>query len=109
MFAVQSYCSYLQSPLAVLVSSPDLLFRVAEAAGVETRGKHNEFVKKKVYISHTGASCFSPVINIMRDSRWGRNQVVVVFHCAFYNSYMNTCFRASHLKMSPKCFTVVTI
>ncbi|KAL8575359.1 hypothetical protein ACOMHN_048652 [Nucella lapillus] len=54
--------------------SPGLLFRVAEAAGVETRGKHNEFVKTKTYVMHTGASCFSPVINIMRDSRWGRNQ-----------------------------------
>ncbi|XP_076444918.1 uncharacterized protein LOC143282917 [Babylonia areolata] len=54
--------------------SPDLLFRVAQAAGVETRGKHNEFVRSQTYITHTGASCFSPVINIMRDSRWGRNQ-----------------------------------
>nr|KAG5694878.1 hypothetical protein BaRGS_029495 [Batillaria attramentaria] len=47
---------------------------VAEAVGVEVRGKHNDFVKQGVYSTHTGASCFSPVINIMRDSRWGRNQ-----------------------------------
>ncbi|KAK7108550.1 hypothetical protein V1264_016279 [Littorina saxatilis] len=54
--------------------SYDLLFRVAEATGVEVRGKHNDFVKQGNYGGHTGASCFSPVINIMRDSRWGRNQ-----------------------------------
>ncbi|XP_070191071.1 uncharacterized protein [Littorina saxatilis] len=54
--------------------SYDLLFRVAEATGVEVRGKHNDFVKQGNYGYHTGASCFSPVINIMRDSRWGRNQ-----------------------------------
>ncbi|KAK7108563.1 hypothetical protein V1264_016285 [Littorina saxatilis] len=54
--------------------SPDLMFRIAEATGVEVRGKHNDFVKQGVYGYHTGASCFSPVINIMRDPRWGRNQ-----------------------------------
>ncbi|XP_070191061.1 uncharacterized protein [Littorina saxatilis] len=54
--------------------STDLLFRVAEATGVEVRGKHNDFVKQGNYGWHTGASCSSPVINIMRDSRWGRNQ-----------------------------------
>ncbi|KAK7108548.1 uncharacterized protein [Littorina saxatilis] len=54
--------------------SYDLMFRVAEATGVEVRGKHNDFVKQGNYGYHTGASCFSPVINIMRDSRWGRNQ-----------------------------------
>lgn len=55
--------------------SPDLLFRVATAAGSEVRGKHNDFVRRGIYASHTGASCFSPVINIARDPRWGRNQV----------------------------------
>ncbi|KAK7480729.1 hypothetical protein BaRGS_00027990 [Batillaria attramentaria] len=54
--------------------SPDLIYRVAEATGVEVRGKHNDYVKQGDYSSHTGASCFSPVINIMRDPRWGRNQ-----------------------------------
>ncbi|KAK7089741.1 uncharacterized protein [Littorina saxatilis] len=66
--------AYPQSIGLSAAFSPDLMFRVAQAAGVETRGKHNEFVKIKSYITHTGASCFSPVINIMRDSRWGRNQ-----------------------------------
>ncbi|KAK7108531.1 uncharacterized protein [Littorina saxatilis] len=54
--------------------SPELIFRVAEAAAVEVRGKHNDLVKQGDFDMHTGASCFSPVINIMRDSRWGRNQ-----------------------------------
>ncbi|CAG5114564.1 unnamed protein product [Candidula unifasciata] len=54
--------------------SPDLLFRIAAAVGSEVRGKHNDFVQRGIYASHTGASCFSPVINIARDPRWGRNQ-----------------------------------
>ncbi|KAK7108546.1 uncharacterized protein [Littorina saxatilis] len=54
--------------------SPDVVFRVAEATGTEVRGIHNDFNKQNTYAFHAGASCFSPVINIMRDSRWGRNQ-----------------------------------
>ncbi|XP_070188987.1 uncharacterized protein [Littorina saxatilis] len=54
--------------------SPDLIFRMAQATGVEVRGSHNNYVQKKNYGGHTGASCFAPVINIMRDPRWGRNQ-----------------------------------
>ncbi|XP_070188990.1 uncharacterized protein [Littorina saxatilis] len=54
--------------------STDLMFRVAEATGVEVRGKHNDFVKQGNYGWHTSASCFAPMINIMRDGRWGRNQ-----------------------------------
>nr|KAG5696803.1 hypothetical protein BaRGS_012826 [Batillaria attramentaria] len=45
----------------------DLMYRVAEATGVEVRAKHNQFVQQGVFTDHTGASCFSPVINIMRD------------------------------------------
>ncbi|KAH9492162.1 Beta-D-xylosidase 1 [Bulinus truncatus] len=54
--------------------SRDLVGRVASATGQEVRGKHNDFVKQGIFKSHTGASCFSPVINIVRDSRWGRIQ-----------------------------------
>ncbi|KAK7108561.1 hypothetical protein V1264_016284 [Littorina saxatilis] len=54
--------------------SPELIFGVAEATGVEVRGIHNDLTKQNKYAFHAGASCFSPVINIMRDSRWGRNQ-----------------------------------
>ncbi|BFZ18771.1 hypothetical protein BsWGS_21810 [Bradybaena similaris] len=52
--------------------SPDLMYRVAAAIGKEVRGKHNDFVKRGIYATHTGASCFSPVINIARDPLWGR-------------------------------------
>ncbi|KAH9492175.1 putative beta-D-xylosidase 2 [Bulinus truncatus] len=51
-----------------------LLSDVATAIGREVRGKHNDFAKSGNYDSRTGASCFSPVINIVRDSRWGRIQ-----------------------------------
>ncbi|XP_005105846.3 xylan 1,4-beta-xylosidase-like [Aplysia californica] len=54
--------------------SPDILYNVARATGQEVRAKHNDFVKRGIFRSHTGASCFSPVINILRDPRWGRNQ-----------------------------------
>lgn len=58
-----------------LFCSPQLLYRVADAIGKEVRAKHNDFVKRGIYASHTGASCFSPVINIVRDGRWGRIEV----------------------------------
>ncbi|RUS85385.1 hypothetical protein EGW08_006870 [Elysia chlorotica] len=54
--------------------SPQVLFDVGTAASIETRGKHNDFVRRGVYATHTGASCFSPVINVARDPRWGRVQ-----------------------------------
>ncbi|XP_059161838.1 xylan 1,4-beta-xylosidase-like isoform X2 [Physella acuta] len=54
--------------------SPTLIARVAAATGQEVRGKHNDFVRLGIFTTHTGASCFSPVINIVRDSRWGRIQ-----------------------------------
>lgn len=70
--------------------STDLMFRVAEATGVEVRGKHNDFVKQGNYGWHTSASCFAPMINIMRDGRWGRNQVSHVFIAALV-SFMKNC------------------
>ncbi|XP_025097179.1 probable beta-D-xylosidase 2 isoform X2 [Pomacea canaliculata] len=54
--------------------SPDLLERVARATGLEVRAKYNNYTKHGLYGDHRGLSCFSPVINIMRDPRWGRNQ-----------------------------------
>ncbi|ESO87218.1 hypothetical protein LOTGIDRAFT_154721 [Lottia gigantea] len=56
--------------------SPDLIFRVAEATSVEVRAKFNYYIKNKMYGDHKGVSCFSPVINIVRDPRWGRTQNV---------------------------------
>ncbi|XP_012939100.1 xylan 1,4-beta-xylosidase isoform X2 [Aplysia californica] len=54
--------------------SPHILKTVAHATGQEVRAKHNDFVKRGIFADHTSASCFSPVVNIMRDPRWGRNQ-----------------------------------
>ena len=52
----------------------DLIFRVAEATSIEVRAKNNKYLSEHDYQFHHGISCWSPVINIMRDPRWGRNQ-----------------------------------
>ncbi|KAJ1176806.1 hypothetical protein NDU88_002073 [Pleurodeles waltl] len=54
--------------------STDLLYRVADATATEVRAKHNYFMSIGDYSDHTGLSCFSPVVNIMRHPLWGRNQ-----------------------------------
>ncbi|XP_046550181.1 probable beta-D-xylosidase 2 [Haliotis rubra] len=54
--------------------SPDLIFRVAQATGEEVRAKFNNYTRHGIYGDRKGVSCFSPVINIARDPRWGRNQ-----------------------------------
>ncbi|XP_046577964.1 LOW QUALITY PROTEIN: probable beta-D-xylosidase 7 [Haliotis rubra] len=54
--------------------SPLLLFQIAEATGIEVRAKFNNYSGHGVYGKHMGVSCFSPVINIVRDPRWGRIQ-----------------------------------
>ncbi|XP_075764705.1 uncharacterized protein LOC102460632 isoform X2 [Pelodiscus sinensis] len=54
--------------------SPELIYRVANATATEVRAKHNYFVSTGNYGDHTGLSCFSPVLNIMRHPLWGRNQ-----------------------------------
>ncbi|OWF39182.1 probable beta-D-xylosidase 7 [Mizuhopecten yessoensis] len=54
--------------------STDVIYDVAEATGVEVRAKYNDYRKHQQYGDHKGASCFSPVINIMRHPLWGRNQ-----------------------------------
>ncbi|KAM7138734.1 uncharacterized protein RBU57_016486 isoform 2-T2 [Macrochelys suwanniensis] len=54
--------------------SPELIHRVANATATEVRAKHNYFVSTGNYGDHTGLSCFSPVLNIMRHPLWGRNQ-----------------------------------
>lgn len=55
--------------------SPELIYRVANATATEVRAKHNDFTAAGRYSDHTGLSCFSPVLNIMRHPLWGRNQV----------------------------------
>ncbi|XP_074904798.1 uncharacterized protein LOC142040610 [Buteo buteo] len=54
--------------------SPELVYRVANATATEVRAKHNDFAATGRYGDHTGLSCFSPVLNIMRHPLWGRNQ-----------------------------------
>ncbi|XP_070805536.1 uncharacterized protein [Pituophis catenifer annectens] len=54
--------------------SPQLIFEVANATATEVRAKHNYFDSVGYYNDHTGLSCFSPVLNIMRHPLWGRNQ-----------------------------------
>lgn len=48
---------------------------MANATATEVRAKHNHFAATGRYDDHTGLSCFSPVLNIMRHPLWGRNQV----------------------------------
>ncbi|KAG8143056.1 hypothetical protein E2320_000339 [Naja naja] len=47
---------------------------LANATATEVRAKHNYFDSTGYYGDHTGLSCFSPVLNIMRHPLWGRNQ-----------------------------------
>ncbi|XP_063810454.1 uncharacterized protein LOC135035884 isoform X1 [Pseudophryne corroboree] len=54
--------------------SPELVSKVANVTATEVRAKHNYFISVGDYDDHTGLSCFSPVINIMRHPLWGRNQ-----------------------------------
>uniref|UniRef100_A0A1X7UPQ3 Glycoside hydrolase family 3 N-terminal domain-containing protein n=1 Tax=Amphimedon queenslandica TaxID=400682 RepID=A0A1X7UPQ3_AMPQE len=52
----------------------DLLKQVSNATAYEVRAKNTAAVLNGSYAFHTGLSCWSPVLNIMRDPRWGRNQ-----------------------------------
>ena len=52
----------------------DLVYKVAMATSNEVRAANNDYVSHDVYKFHTGLSCWSPVVNILRDPRWGRNQ-----------------------------------
>ncbi|CAI8019306.1 Xylan 1,4-beta-xylosidase [Geodia barretti] len=51
-----------------------LLYTFARAVSNEVRAKNNNYTAHGDYSFHTGLSCWSPVINILRDPRWGRNQ-----------------------------------
>lgn len=37
--------------------------------------QNNYYISHGEYGFHKGLSCWSPVLNILRDPRWGRNQV----------------------------------
>ncbi|XP_050390278.1 uncharacterized protein LOC126809651 [Patella vulgata] len=53
--------------------STDVIYNVARATGIELRALNTMFSNNGSYNNGQGLSCFSPVINIMRDPRWGRN------------------------------------
>nr|KAG5696805.1 hypothetical protein BaRGS_012828 [Batillaria attramentaria] len=59
--------------LVSLLTLEELQLQMARG-GLEVRAKYNNYTRNKEYGDHKGLSCFSPVINIMRDPRWGRNQ-----------------------------------
>lgn len=72
-----------------------MLYKVARAISDEVRAKvtiiailvwnsqlmalmlsqNNNYTSNGIYNMHTGLSCWSPVLNLLRDPRWGRNQV----------------------------------
>jgi len=47
---------------------PELVRRVGEAAGDEVRGSHHANPQR------TGLNVWAPVVNLLRDPRWGRNE-----------------------------------
>ncbi|KAK3600408.1 hypothetical protein CHS0354_026641 [Potamilus streckersoni] len=54
--------------------SPSLMRNISEAVGIEVRAKNLEYTRFGYYGDHSGLSCLSPVINIMRHPLWGRSQ-----------------------------------
>ncbi|CAH1799150.1 unnamed protein product [Owenia fusiformis] len=52
----------------------DIFAQVGMATSYELRAKNNNYTKYGYYGWHSGLSCFSPMINIMRHPLWGRNQ-----------------------------------
>ncbi|KAK7491119.1 hypothetical protein BaRGS_00017683, partial [Batillaria attramentaria] len=54
--------------------SPSLVYRVSEAASIELRAMNNLYTKMGNYGIDTGLACISPVLDLFRDPRWGRNQ-----------------------------------
>ena len=64
----------------ILSFSTEDVYRMAQATGVEVRAKYNNYTSHGIYNQyHGGLSCWSPVVNIVRDPRWGRNQVMRFF------------------------------
>ncbi|XP_005113328.1 xylan 1,4-beta-xylosidase [Aplysia californica] len=74
VFAVENATGFPQAIGLAATFSREILHKVARATGQEVRAKYNDFVKRGIFATHSSASCFSPVINILRDPRWGRNQ-----------------------------------
>ncbi len=60
--------------------SRQLLFNMSEATSYEIRAHWNRNSAKGNYSTYFGLGCFSPVVNIMRDPLWGRNQVNLLMY-----------------------------
>ncbi|ESO88945.1 hypothetical protein LOTGIDRAFT_209868, partial [Lottia gigantea] len=70
----QNATAFPQSIGLAAAWSRDLIYSVAKGISQAVRANHNAYIKKHSYITYSGVSCFAPMINIMRDPRWGRNQ-----------------------------------
>jgi beta-glucosidase len=66
--------SFPQAIGLAAIFSASFHYELATAISLEVRSKHNNYSAHGYYGEHTGASCWSPNINIMRDPRWGRNE-----------------------------------
>lgn len=63
------------SPIGLAATfDPELIQNMATAIGWEARAISQTYAAQGNHGDHTGLSCFSPVINIMRHPYWGRNQ-----------------------------------
>jgi beta-glucosidase len=51
-----------------------LVHRIADTISTETRAKYNEAQRENNHSIYYGLTLWSPNINIVRDSRWGRGQ-----------------------------------
>ena len=65
-------------PYMWVCCSTEVIFNVSRATALELRSRHNNKTAQGDYT--IGASCWSPVVNVMRDPRWGRNQVMDCLH-----------------------------
>lgn len=62
-------------PIAMASSfNPELLKKAGETVSTEIRAKYNEFSKQGFTDIYQGLTVFAPMINIVRDPRWGRSQ-----------------------------------
>lgn len=52
--------------------NPDLVGRIANAIGVEQRGKHNAASHEGLRKEQRGITTYTPNINLVKDPRWGR-------------------------------------
>ena len=69
---------------------PKMLHEVAAATAIEVRGNINAAAEPGAPLS--GASCFGPVSNLVRDSRWGRTAEMVTGEDPLLGRVMSRAF-----------------